>query len=1097
MSNRLYALLIGINEYHPRSGVTSLAGCVNDMRSVQKFIKKQYKDLNPDCEELINADATRANIINTFRSHLVAKAKKGDTVLFFYAGHGSHTKSATPFRKFDGIGQDETLVCYDSRLSGKYDLTDKEIAVLLSEIAEGVHIAVIADSCHSASLTRSQRPAEVATTTGPKKRFTAGTATDRALETYLLHPDNFYTKQTSIQIPRSKHVLMSACNRDEFAWETEDQRGLFTTHLLKTLKQNPNISYRDLFARVRSLVYHTDQNQLPTLHPMEGFNPNTVFLRAATKPNPKRYQIRQTKGAWHLEYGAIDGLPTPVAEVKDLVINIYEALDDKQAIATSQISEVLLKVSVLKDTDTLKKDTFYWGEIASFPAAMMVNLEGKKANKATFWKIKNAMKLQFPFVDIVENFDAANYTLKVTKKNLQILANPDKQLIHGAEGVDKTGVQYILDILTRIEGWERVSALENKETKLDTDKLEVVYVEETDLNKPIEHASDTLTLDYFKQGEDKDGDHPKGLFYTIKAKNNSDRTLHVALIHADSEYQVLTYFPCGELPPNKDKWITLDDQHGLAILRDTIQTATDIFKIIASTEPFDDFKLKQKGFKVGAIATKKQQANRAGIERRKVQRQADWFTKTITVNLVRPQQDLGKKDTTLSNLTFKAHPSFSASLTTGQAQGTSRNVHPSQELAKLCQQEGLSLLNLSGKGTRSTQQAQTLIELNDVQNKNALADNPLELSIDAATSNGELIIPVTMQDGLLVPFGDIVQEADGSTTIKIDTFPDEVDTPVQEKGKRSIGRSLWFSLLKVTGHQDQVFLLRKVRYKNGQAERVPVKKAHIKKAKNILLAIHGIIGDTKSIIKNLAYLLEQEQYDLILTFDYENLNTPIEETAEKLNDLLSSYGLGVDDGKRLDILAHSMGGLVSRYLIEQIREGDNLVDHLYMFGTPNGGSVFGNLPAYRDKLILLLTAGLNFGKAWLGPVGATLSTVNKLLIGSLSLTKTLAQMSPTSTFTKNLGRSKKGHAKYTIIAGNTKNYHSLTDKKMAKLMEVLLIKAGDTVNHAPNDIAVLVSDILKVPDSIPAAKQKICCHHMNYFDKGPGLDMVEKYVGKK
>lgn len=642
--SKLYALLVGINEYHPRSGVSSLAGCVNDMRSVKKFIKKQYAELEPDCEELTNAQATRANIITAFRSQLVDKATAGDTVLFFYAGHGSYTQSASSFKKFDPLLQDETLVCYDSRLSGKYDLTDKEIAVLLSEIEEGVHIAVIADSCHSASLTRSQRPNQEATT-GPKARHTPGTNEDRALESYLLKPDNFYATQASVQIPRSKHVLMSACSRDELAWETEDQRGLFTTSLLKVLKQNPNISYRDLFARVRSLVYYTDQNQLPTLHPMEGFNPNSVFLRPEVEPNSKRYQIRQDMGSWRLEYGAIDGLPTSEADIKDLVINIYENLGDKEPLTTSHVSNILLKDTVLKDTDKLKDATFYWGEISSFPAAMLVSVEGRKANKAAFWEIKNAIKEQFPFVDLVEDFEGAKYSLKVTKKELQILSNPDKQFIHGAEGVDEIGIRYILDILTRIEGWERVSALENKNTNLATDQLEVIYVDETDVNKPVEHTSDTLTLDYFKQGADKDGDDPKGLFYTIKAKNKSSKTLHVALVHADSEYQVLTYFPCGKFPPNQDSWITLDDQHGLAIIRSEVQTATDVFKIIASTEPFDDFKLNQKGFKVGATATKNQQSNRAGVKRRNTQRQADWFTKTITINLVRPQNDLGKKKT--------------------------------------------------------------------------------------------------------------------------------------------------------------------------------------------------------------------------------------------------------------------------------------------------------------------------------------------------------------------------------------------------------------------------------------------------------------------
>ena len=101
----------------------------------------------------------------------------------------------------------------------------------------------------------------------------------------------------------------------------------------------------------------------------------------------------------------------------------------------------------------------------------------------------------------------------------------------------------------------------------------------------------------------------------------------------------------------------------------------------------------------------------------------------------------------------------------------------------------------------------------------------------------------------------------------------------------------------------------------------------------------------------------------------------------ELNKQLKAVGLGENDGKRLDILAHSMGGLVSRYLIEFIRK-DNLIDNLFMFGTPNGGSIFGEIPVFRDKLVQILTVGLNFGKAWLGWIGTALDFTNKILIGS-------------------------------------------------------------------------------------------------------------------
>jgi triacylglycerol esterase/lipase EstA (alpha/beta hydrolase family) len=82
------------------------------------------------------------------------------------------------------------------------------------------------------------------------------------------------------------------------------------------------------------------------------------------------------------------------------------------------------------------------------------------------------------------------------------------------------------------------------------------------------------------------------------------------------------------------------------------------------------------------------------------------------------------------------------------------------------------------------------------------------------------------------------------------------------------------------------------------------------------------------------------QFDLVLAYDYENLSTPIEQTARTLKSQLAAAGLQQNDNKKLTLLVHSMGGLVSRWFIE--REGGNkVVDHLVMCGTPNNGSPFG------------------------------------------------------------------------------------------------------------------------------------------------------------
>jgi triacylglycerol esterase/lipase EstA (alpha/beta hydrolase family) len=122
----------------------------------------------------------------------------------------------------------------------------------------------------------------------------------------------------------------------------------------------------------------------------------------------------------------------------------------------------------------------------------------------------------------------------------------------------------------------------------------------------------------------------------------------------------------------------------------------------------------------------------------------------------------------------------------------------------------------------------------------------------------------------------------------------------------------------------------------------------------VLLLIHGIIGNTDGIVQGLKLARDadgetvDQKFDLVLTYDYENLSTPIAETAVKLKQQLADAGLRDGDDKCPTLLVHSMGGLVSRWFIE--REGGNrVVDHLVMFGTPNAGSPLGKVDMARRR----------------------------------------------------------------------------------------------------------------------------------------------------
>jgi pimeloyl-ACP methyl ester carboxylesterase len=109
--------------------------------------------------------------------------------------------------------------------------------------------------------------------------------------------------------------------------------------------------------------------------------------------------------------------------------------------------------------------------------------------------------------------------------------------------------------------------------------------------------------------------------------------------------------------------------------------------------------------------------------------------------------------------------------------------------------------------------------------------------------------------------------------------------------------------------------------------------------------------------------------------------------------------------EKVDIIAHSMGGLISRWYLEKA-DGSKNVDQLIMLGTPNHGSELCYLlddtiglisdPDVRDtvRLILLLYRINPFSK----PGDA------------------IFQMTPNSPFLKSLGYS--GHEGYHIIIGN-------------------------------------------------------------------------------
>ena len=265
---------------------------------------------------------------------------------------------------------------------------------------------------------------------------------------------------------------------------------------------------------------------------------------------------------------------------------------------------------------------------------------------------------------------------------------------------------------------------------------------------------------------------------------------------------------------------------------------------------------------------------------------------------------------------------------------------------------------------------------------------------------------------------------------------------------------------------------------------------------DILLLVHGIIGDTKSMVECACLKTDiHTHFGAVLSFDYENLNTPIEDTAKALGEMLTAVGL---QDKRLVVVAHSMGGLVSRSFIED-HEGAAIVKKLIQVGTPNGGS---EISDFRKKLTGWVTMGIN-GLGVVQPYLPILAFIWKGVENRIF--HTLNQMGPGSDFLNELNNGSKSSpdVPYYLVAGDTRkveaDYHD-EDPAWKKVWNSMtgrgayLFADYAFFDDVPNDMAVKVDSMKMVPWGHEKIEEVIC-DHISYFDLEEGQVGLKTIMG--
>lgn len=267
-----YALLIGINKYKKKR-IRKLKGCVNDVNAVKQVLTTQFAVPQAHIKTLINKEATRDNILNAFREHLIAQAKawaatstsnSPPAFLFHYSGHGSQVPER--MKGIEPDGHHETIVPYDSRIDDVYDIKDWELRNLLDELAlYSSNITVVLDCCHSGAGTRfSDVPSR------PMAQ-TRHCPTDYRLQPLSAHDEAAADEESTMirALQDKNHVLLAACRHKENAFEDifEGKMQGTLTHFwvqeLSSLTPYHLPTYQELYRRLRHEITSLRDNQTP------------------------------------------------------------------------------------------------------------------------------------------------------------------------------------------------------------------------------------------------------------------------------------------------------------------------------------------------------------------------------------------------------------------------------------------------------------------------------------------------------------------------------------------------------------------------------------------------------------------------------------------------------------------------------------------------------------------------------------------------------------------------------------------------------------------------------------------------------------------
>jgi hypothetical protein len=1146
----LYALLVGIDQYDPKSGVRSLRGCVNDVDAMEQLLAGRFGVPAANIRKLTNKAAKYKPVKDAFRQQLIGNARKwkeagsqgeAPAFLFHYSGHGSQARDETGTEP-DGL--DETLVTYNSRTPGVYDLKDWELGQLIEELNQySQNVTIILDCCHSGSGTRDAsenvaqtRRAPPDLRPQPKRRPVAL----RTGQTRSVSGANWEVAGT--------YVLLAGCRDLEESNEYGVKeaasiywRGAMSYFIDRELVQMSSDrvpTYRELHERVRAQVNSLYKNQVPQC---EGDIDRELFGGLRPQRDLFYTVVEQNSGLNWIDGGVAHGI-TEGSQLKAYPAQTRTLTDAGPAIATLEVVE---EEAVRSGCRVIEGAA----QIPLHARVVVHRLNHGDMRRKVLLDLGNAQRRQLiadrlasqgqagkedysAYLEVVTS-GAADFRVTERNQQLEIQDAASTLLVAPFALGDLDGLAADLAHLARFRnGLNLRNAAPHSELAGQVSLAVKKLAFDPATQQP-------LALDFPRSAEGGAVIETEELV-VFEITNKSPLPLYVALFDYGPRWEVMQLYP-NVRGAHEPVQAGTTFQFGLsasrreqiqAFLPDGISEAKETFKLIATVADAD-FELLQQGplktpletravsragGPLSALDALLLQAANGGRSRAFGPPPAtvadEWTTTELVVTTVRKAneetRDLrGGQPTQLPShaIEFVPPPGFdgkvrvlTATQSTRSAGGDASDLEPPPGLA--ANPDWFAPLPIGGTRSATTTGALIEIEADDPARQAVTPATPLEIQMAWEADEGTAGVLAVAYDGSFfypVGRGEAAQQ-----TIHVEWLPPTAPGDEQPvRTTRSVGRTLKLYLYKLLKRDDLSLGLHRVHFvpaeriateqrpddeqaravPTGELRYSPLRKADIQANARIALVVHGFSSITTPMADWVINHLPQlgVTYDHVLAFDYESFNTAISDNGQTLANLLRAAGFAGNDGWTLDVISHSMGTLVTRSMVE-LWGGDAFIDRCFLAGPPNEGTRLADV----KKLVPWLSTLLLNGQWGTVPPAALAGWVlNRAADDAVGP----EDLRPSSSLIHALNLSTKpATTPYFIVAGRNQKPANLKASAWERLKHKVfqgMDAALDLIFGDQNDMVINVQSMVTVRSGhYPARLLKtaeVPCNHFEYF----------------